>query len=64
MNIQVKGCGCRFRGDQDVCEHLCDKHKDEFILQKYNDNLILNRMIEEDAKAMEEMEQERKQSLD
>jgi len=65
--LQVKGCGCRYRVNdavephQEHCEHLCDKHKERFILQKYNDNLILNRMIEEDALAMDEMNKQRKQ---
>lgn len=33
-HIKVKGCGCRYRGQE--CDHLCDQHRDEFILQQYN----------------------------
>jgi hypothetical protein len=34
--IKVHGCGCRYRDLE--CDHLCDKHKDEFILTLYNQN--------------------------
>jgi hypothetical protein len=60
-HIKVKGCGCRFRGSPEECEHLCDKHKDEFILEKYNQSLMLNRMMESDAMAMDEMNKEMQQ---
>ena len=61
--IKVKGCGCRYRlqitdtADDilHVYEHLCDTHKDVFILQRYNAELILTKMIESDDKAMKEM---------
>jgi hypothetical protein len=43
--IKVQGCGCRFRGlggyiQEIECDHLCDKHKDEFILKLYNSDKI------------------------
>jgi hypothetical protein len=34
MNLEVKGCGCRFRVEK--CEHLCYEHMTEFILELYN----------------------------
>jgi hypothetical protein len=36
--VVVKGCGCRFRFSS--CEYLCAKHKDEFILDMYNDKVM------------------------
>jgi hypothetical protein len=58
-DVKVQGCGCRFRGLE--CEHLCDNHKDAFILEKYNQNLLLEQMIKEDAIAMEEMNKQLKE---
>jgi hypothetical protein len=49
----VKGCGCRFLNGK--CEHLCYDHMTKFILEKYNADLLLNEMMEEDAKAMDDM---------
>ena len=38
--IDVKGCGCRYRGINDStftnCEHLCEDHEKEFILKLFN----------------------------
>ena len=33
-NVRIEGCGCRFRNNE--CEHLCDNHRNEFILKLYN----------------------------
>jgi hypothetical protein len=44
-NVNVKGCGCRYR-DQE-CEHLCDKHRDEFILRRFNADILMKLMSEE-----------------
>jgi len=53
MIMQAKGCGCRYRVNdavqphQEHCEHLCDKHKDRFILELYNkDKNFRHGMIE------------------
>jgi hypothetical protein len=43
-DVKVQGCGCRFRGLK--CEHLCDKHKDEFILRMFNGQLAIKQLKE------------------
>ena len=66
MTIKINGCGCRFRQEgrepttHEVCEHLCDDHRNEFILRKYNEDLLWNRMMESDALAMDAMNKELK----
>ena len=65
--MQVKGCGCRYRINdavqphQEHCEYLCDKHKERFILEKYNADILLNKLMEEDAEAMEQMRKEQQE---
>jgi hypothetical protein len=44
-HIKVHGCGCRFR--QEECDHLCDKHKAEFILNIFNKDRNWRRNIKE-----------------
>ena len=44
----VKSCACRFSEEDDeigVCEYLCPNHQEEFILQLYNSQQSLNRLI-------------------
>jgi hypothetical protein len=36
-DVKVKGCGCRFRDGE--CEHLCDDHRNEFILKLFNSDI-------------------------
>jgi hypothetical protein len=46
--VRVSGCGCTYRTvfndiyqkDVEMCEYLCQKHKDEWILNKYNNEKI------------------------
>ena len=57
MNLEVKGCGCRYR-DQE-CEHLCYEHMTEFILKLYNNHdkkteERMKRMIDSHRKGYEE----------
>ena len=41
-NIEVLGCGCRYRINPIFrrCEHLCDIHKNEYILKSFNEQLV------------------------
>lgn len=69
--VRIEGCGCRFRKDisseghcigvVEKCEHLCDSHRNEFILEKYNEHVLWKRMIESDANAMDAMNKEMKE---
>jgi hypothetical protein len=43
--MKVHGCGCRYRYETE-CEHLCDKHKDEFILRMFNGQLAIKQLKE------------------
>ena len=45
MNLEVKGCGCRYRDKE--CEHLCYEHMTEFILKLYNKNKDTEKTIME-----------------
>ena len=45
-NVQVKGCGCRYR-DKEGCEYLCDTHRNEFILKLYNQEIEMRIFTEE-----------------
>lgn len=69
--VRIEGCGCRFRRDissnghsigiVEECEHLCDNHKNEFILEKYNEHVLWKIMMESDALAMDAMNKEMKE---
>lgn len=45
---KVKSCACRFSHEDEeigLAEYLCPKHLEEFILQLYNSQASLNKLI-------------------
>lgn len=44
----VKSCACRFSDEDEeigICEYLCPNHQEEFILQLYNSQQSLNKLM-------------------
>ena len=45
---RVKSCACRFSDEDEnigLCEYLCPNHQEEFILQLYNSQASLNKLM-------------------
>ena len=55
--VTVEGCGCRYRHigpNLTRYEHLCDNHKDEYILKLYNAQSVVRQMRAERQKRVHE----------